>query len=214
MVLLCVCATTSVSAQERAHITVRTYNTYKVSQKELSDAIDAAGDLLASIGVDVSWRECRIGSGFSERPLDPCSDPLAVDELLMRIVRAPRGLRDVDELGFSYVDSVRRTGALATVFADRVHALTSRGDIRAGTLLGRAMAHEMGHLLLGTTDHSPDGLMRQRWTVRSRLLDRGPQWQFSSADAAAIHSAAAQRSAERLILALRAPSVRSAINTP
>ena len=202
--VVCACAAASASDLQRPHITVRTYNTYNVSDKELSDAVKTAGDLLASIDVDVRWRECRIGP-TRERGRDACTDAPAADELMVRIVRAPRGLHDVDELGFSYVDSVRRSGALATVFADRIHALASNGDTRAGTLLGRAMAHEVGHLLLGTTDHSSEGLMRQRWTVRSRLLDQGPQWQFSTADAAGIRSAAAERSAERVMLALRAP---------
>jgi hypothetical protein len=25
------------------------------------------------------------------------------------------------------------------------------------------MAHEIGHVLLGTTEHSPDGIMKARW---------------------------------------------------
>jgi hypothetical protein len=206
--------TVAVSGQERAHITVRTYNTYNVSHQELSEALTTAGDLLASIGVDVRWRDCRLRSEIREHDGDRCGDARAIDELMVRIVRAPRTLRDGDELGFSYVDSVQRSGALATVFADRIHALASGGDTRAGTLLGRAMAHEMGHLLLGTTGHSPRGLMRQQWTVRSRLLDRGSQWQFSSTDAAAIRSAAAERSAERLMLALRTPTPSSTSSRP
>jgi hypothetical protein len=30
-------------------------------------------------------------------------------------------------------------------------------------ILGHAMAHELGHLLLGTNSHSSDGLMRAQW---------------------------------------------------
>jgi hypothetical protein len=212
LLVVCACTATSASAQQRAHITVRTYNTYNVSRKELSAAFKSAGDLLASVDVDVRWRECRVRED-RDRVRDGCIDPLAPDELIVRIVRTPHGVQAIDELGFSYVDSVRRTGTLATVFADRVHALASQRDAGASVLLGRAMAHEVGHLLIGSTDHSQDGLMRQRWTVRSRLLDQGPQWQFSAADAAAIRSGAAGRAAERVMLALQTPPRSGAVST-
>jgi hypothetical protein len=44
-------------------------------------------------------------------------------------------------------------------------------------ILGHAMAHELGHLLLGMNSHSRDGLMRAQWNrgdlaeaVRGNLL--------------------------------------------
>lgn len=39
-------------------------------------------------------------------------------------------------------------------------------DLRLGLVLGRALAHEIGHYLLGTRDHSPAGLMRADFTAR------------------------------------------------
>jgi hypothetical protein len=51
-----------------------------------------------------------------------------------------------------------------------------------GRLLGYAIAHEIGHLLLGTTDHTRVGLMRGRWTHESGA-DKPAQWVFSSAQA-------------------------------
>ena len=189
------------AAQVRpARITVRAYNTAGVSSRELAQAVMAAGDLLQSIGVDVLWRECGIHSVRSPHDEDRCDDPLTGDELMVRVVRAPRrGLRDIDELGFSYVDASRKTGTLATVFADRVHLLASQVDTLPGVLLGRAMAHEIGHLLLGTTEHSRDGLMRPHWAVRSGTLNQGKQWQFSVADAVAIRSGVAVRTAEGVV---------------
>jgi hypothetical protein len=32
-------------------------------------------------------------------------------------------------------------------------------------MLGHAMAHEIGHVLLGSTEHSPDGIMKARWST-------------------------------------------------
>jgi hypothetical protein len=37
------------------------------------------------------------------------------------------------------------------------------GSFNRWALLGHAMAHEIGHVLLGTTEHSPEGIMKARW---------------------------------------------------
>jgi hypothetical protein len=44
-------------------------------------------------------------------------------------------------------------------------------DVLAARLLGRAVAHEIGHYLLGTRDHTPRGLMRVAFTVGDVLGD-------------------------------------------
>ena len=38
--------------------------------------------------------------------------------------------------------------------------------LREGDLLGCVIAHELGHLLLGKSSHSEEGLMRARWEAR------------------------------------------------
>jgi hypothetical protein len=105
---------------------------------------------------------------------------LNTSEVIVRIVRAPRVITDVEVLGYSHVDPYRRQGTLATVFADRVRALAARLRIDEGTLLGRAITHEVGHLLLGTLEHSETGLMRGAWQSAGR---RQSDWFFSSAEA-------------------------------
>jgi hypothetical protein len=40
-----------------------------------------------------------------------------------------------------------------------------RGDVSLGTILGYAMAHEIGHVLLNIAGHSSHGVMTARWTV-------------------------------------------------
>jgi len=36
-------------------------------------------------------------------------------------------------------------------------------DASVSILLGDALAHEIGHVLLGGTDHAPGGIMKARW---------------------------------------------------
>ena len=42
-------------------------------------------------------------------------------------------------------------------------------DYRQGTLIGRALAHEHGHVLLNTVDHSASGLMRPVFGAKDAL---------------------------------------------
>jgi len=50
------------------------------------------------------------------------------------------------------------------------------------------LAHEIGHQLLGSNDHSARGLMRETWTADELTRNRPEDWQFSSAQRAALHA--------------------------
>jgi len=69
-------------------------------------------------------------------------------------------------LGYALPDA--EIGVNATVFYDRIERFSESGampgEIDLPSLLGYAMAHEIGHVLLGTTGHSPDGIMKARWS--------------------------------------------------
>jgi hypothetical protein len=58
----------------------------------------------------------------------------------------------------------------AYVFFDRVREFADRGHLDAWIVLGCAIAHELGHLLLPVNAHAADGIMRARWD--SHLIGR------------------------------------------
>ena len=64
-------------------------------------------------------------------------------------------------LGISFPDA--QTGVHATVFYDRIERASKTGDVALATMLGHAMAHELGHVLLGNIEHSPAEIMKARW---------------------------------------------------
>jgi hypothetical protein len=84
-------------------------------------------------------------------------------------------------LGFAIVPPTG-TGVLATIFMDRVRAAAGRTAIDASVLLGRAIAHEVGHLLLATSGHTDRGLMREVWTDAELAGDRADDWRFAPAE--------------------------------
>ena len=60
-------------------------------------------------------------------------------------------------------------GFVASVFHHRVESLAVELGCARAVILGYAMAHEIGHLLLGTSSHSPRGIMRGQWTEKELL---------------------------------------------
>jgi hypothetical protein len=118
---------------------------------------------------------------------------LGPDEISIRFVAAPASFAAGDVLGYSYVDAASRHGTLATVFPDRVIAIAPELRMAPGTLLGRAMTHEVGHLLLGSNAHAAVGLMRAHWSIEPRRRGTSVDWQFSRDEAAHMQEALVAR---------------------
>ena len=162
-------------------VVVRIYNAARATTRAMSTARGIADRILRDAGVQVGWRAC----GMPLPTPDACSDLVSPIELVLRVVSVSSPTSDpLAAYGASYIDTTTGSGTLATVYYDRVARAAERTHVPEGTLLGRVMAHEVGHLLLGTTTHAEDGLMRARWTdqhlaqpIEARL------WRFSNAEA-------------------------------
>jgi hypothetical protein len=152
-------------------VLIRTYNNYGLTASAMVAARVRAGGILQNAGLQAVWRDCSTG----------CADPLGPGELLVRIVAAPEGVV-AQSLGSALVNLQDRSGALATVYADRVSLVAARTGVDAATLLGRAIAHEIGHLLLGSAQHSAAGLMRAFWSDRELHRDLAADWTWSPED--------------------------------
>jgi len=144
-------------------------------------AIATADAVLRQADVTATWVDCSKGSRLAARAA--CTTPLASGELAVRITPAPRDNAPAAHraLGYSHVEA-QVGGTLATVFSDRVAWLAASSGVRPSTLLGRAMAHEVGHLLIGTNEHSDEGLMRAVWTAAELSRNDRADWAFTAAD--------------------------------
>ena len=154
-------------------LVVRTYDSAGVSARVFVRAQQSAGVSLASVGIDPIWRPCH-ATGCISRPKPR--------EIAIRFVKAT-SFSEPGSLGFAAVDIAERAGTLATIYVDRVDRLADLSGGDRGELMGLAMAHEIGHLLLGTADHAAVGLMRATWRgdeIRRKLpLD----WMFNQSEA-------------------------------
>jgi hypothetical protein len=163
-------------------LAVRVYDSSGGPATATRTALGVAARVLGPASVDVTWVLCPSpGAGRCERPL-------ARNEVIVRLVRAPVPVqvsRDAP-LGTALVDPVTGSGVLATIFLDRVEALAQAARADPATLLGRAIAHEIGHLLLGHTAHAVRGLMRPRWTRAEVERNLSADWGFARPEVQAL----------------------------
>jgi hypothetical protein len=182
---------------------VRLYDNGTLSDADRAFAIETASGILLSSNVPTTWPECR---PRPPRPPSPAAGPAACDqpmtpgEVSVRIVRGtapshPRTLASSHlSLGYSLIDPETKGGALATIYLDRVEWVARDSGTDPRVVLGRAIAHEIGHLLLGTNRHADAGLMRARWSRQALERDHAADWLFTIADGEALLRALARRS--------------------
>jgi hypothetical protein len=171
-------------------ISVLVINPARVPQDTLSVALDKARRIFLGTGVRLLWLGLSVNSrqqvGFTE------SGPDSANSLVLRIVSRPvSGLAGPDALGFAVVTG--EGSKYASVFRERVLGATRRGRYSEAMLMGHAIAHELGHLLLGPSAHSRYGLMASQW--RTNELDRAEVGllQFSPGEAAGLRAESFRR---------------------
>ena len=179
-------------------VVIRTYNAARLAEADVESAMATATSILKASELALTWRGCE--DGYVRNPAHPCAAPLGVNEIAVRIVRmtTDAGYRGELSLGYSLVDTATHSGKLATIYLDRVAWLANAAGVDPTTLLGRAIAHELGHLLLGTNAHSDSGLMRALWSCADLQRNDGSDWVFAPADAQALHQAIHLREVMRM----------------
>lgn len=177
----------------RPVIVVRSY-TQAAAARDVLAGRGVAGAILSRAGIDVVWLECS-GSADSAATAAACDRPLEWNEVVLRVVAGGTVERPTGRapLGFAHVDVQAGAGLLATIYADRVTALAFGARVEAADVIARAIAHEIGHLLLGTNRHARRGLMRAAWSAADLQRNLPLEWMFSKAEAAAMRRGLAAR---------------------
>jgi hypothetical protein len=169
--MACFAQTQAVSnARDTPRITVRVYNYSQAPRTVIAGAQAEAAGVLSRAGLETIWLDCT-NHGDSSSPDPACSVNSSGNvDFVMNIVNR---LEDFDPwvhraaLGFSVIPADGEVGSTSYVSLPRVvRALAAPGHVPEAKLLGLAMAHELGHLLLGTADHSYRGIMRAFWPAR------------------------------------------------
>lgn len=157
--------------RDAAHICVRLTILDHLSGPALGTLEQEATRIWIRHGIDLTWKQpvpatCPtvVSVVFDERELVALAGG-SRDSALARTVFLGRSQ-------MIYV-SAPRAFAMLSQMEQRISALSSGGerDFNGGTLLGRVVAHELGHVLLTTTEHSEKGLMRPVFGLHDVLSD-------------------------------------------
>ena len=159
----------------------------------LSAAVQDTVEILRAAGVDLEIQSCEHWRAGDEN--DPCERPLGSGEFSIRTYRSslfsPAAIGEQRQLAYSLLDVFSGQGSLITIDLSAVEWLADASGSKRGLLLGRVIAHEVGHLLLRSPDHTRSGLMRAVWTNRELRRRRAEDWVFTAPEVLDIH---AQRS--------------------
>jgi hypothetical protein len=176
LVALCVAASitspaVTAGSSSHAKLPVEVYNLAQLSPRNVRLSTDEAARLMREAGVELEWqfpteetlptRILNIGAP------SPWELPENGRPVIVRIVRiAPHDYPSA----LGYALPATPEWVYAAVFDDRIEAVHYRNRVPYAALLGCAIAHEIGHLLLQTPEHSVRGLMKAQWD-RHDLLD-------------------------------------------
>lgn len=147
-------------------LNIHLYNLAGVSSRTLNHAKEDAARVLATAGVNVVYS--RVPADAPEaHTVDQSVPPTRRESRGYLVVTIARGF-PVNYLpgALGYALPNVEIGVNATIFYDRIERFKESAEIEMDlpTLLGHAMAHEIGHVLLGTTEHSTTGIMKARWS--------------------------------------------------
>lgn len=162
------------ASQTGLAITIHVRNYAGLEPQTLALAEHTASEILQKAGVETGWVEIPLPSQAS-RSIPSEHPPFTLADIQLTI--CPDFMSDRFNLPGNVMGLTPGTGrnrGVIYVFDGKAAAMSlmtlaanSRGEIPwfipRGRMLGHAIAHELGHLLLNQPGHSDRGLMRGEW---------------------------------------------------
>jgi len=153
-------------------IEVHVYNYSVVSHEMLVRAEQESARIFERIGVATIWLDCPLTSQEAVRNRT-CALPDAPTRVTLRLLSNSMADRlgvGGDIFGSALLPAEQGFGVVANVYADRTRELADRREFEV--ILGRVIAHELGHLLLGEHGHASAGIMHARWRAQDLGISR------------------------------------------
>jgi hypothetical protein len=172
------------AAAEPPQLTVRTYSRVEDAQWLLDTAAAEAARVLRGIPIRLIWINCAAQA----HPVR-CESLETPTDLTIRLLSKAPPEASPNALGMAMWSA---PGGSAALFYDRALSIRRPG-IFLPHILGRALAHEVVHLLLGFGSHSDLGLMRGQWSDDDLRMHSGACLGLSAQILEAIRLGAARR---------------------
>jgi hypothetical protein len=160
MMTLAVLATPVVG--EPLSMTIRVLDQANLSSNTIHKMEKYVENTFASVDIDVKWVECASN-------VERCKSLRGPNEFWLRILGETPATAGTEQVGFTQPGEPGGRGIqCVNVIYPIVQKLVQHRNIEGYQILGAAVAHEIGHLYLGTNDqaHSRTGVMCGFWSER------------------------------------------------
>ncbi len=153
----------------RQQLQIRVFNIARVPRRDLSRAEGEVTRIFAKAQMEVHWTEGALNdhssliTDQSANDTSPAGCKLARHARELRLQLLPHTPQGIIAGTLGYSLPCAAFGIDSTIFVDGCEGVAYRSLASFSKVLGYSMAHELGHLLLRSNEHSPLGLMRARW---------------------------------------------------
>jgi hypothetical protein len=182
-------------------LTLRVYDYFHLDRKSLLAAESEATAILLRTSVHVDWVDCPTSHASIDKFPD-CQGPAQQNDYILSIlsgVMTAQLQKPDDAMGIA--DESLHGSRRAAVFFNRIDSVAGGDAAPTEVLLGRVMAHEIGHLLLGPNAHSSAGIMQGAWTSRQLSMQAAREMVFTAKQSRIIQARLALPSAATLTTA-------------
>jgi len=159
---------TTVESPAEETLCVHVYNLAAVAPQTMKWARSETTRIFIRAGIGISWEQPPLASPEA-RLWDLNISPVLLSRSRERSCLVVSVLQDLSSaaypgaLGFAL--PFARSGVSAEIIYRRVELLAASVGVAPEVLLAYTMAHEMGHVLLRSSNHAPAGIMQGHWNA-------------------------------------------------
>jgi len=177
----------AIAQQPDLALKVRVYVYVGVPARIMVEAQNEVAYIFGRAGVRIAWQECLSSSEREEEPA--CKPAMGNRDVMVRIIeKAPFTTPFGNELlGFAIPPFH------TTVYHAAITEVCNSVNVAPGQILGLAIAHELGHLLLGPGSHSRMGTMRATWDKEDFQAAKQRRLHFTAEEACRLRAEVNQR---------------------
>jgi hypothetical protein len=163
------------------HLRVHVYG-FEGMSATLLEFAEAESSRIIGHSVPVDWLNCVTGE-------NGCGHEFRDGDMVVRVLSHTQAALPSKALGAAVMGD---PAVYAVIAYDRIIALR-QNDAPPYATLGKVMAHEITHLLMGADSHAPAGIMRPEWSRREFGIDRNSSWFYTSQQRAAMRERLTRR---------------------